>query len=387
MRVLVVMKRFSSGKDQIGENFGREVRLASELRRLGHKVTLLCADHVKKERISTSLDGMKVEIYPFGLLDVFKFLTAAKRMGDDNDVIFGTSHPLLGHIAHLAAKNGKPMVYDVRDNYDYYDFSNVPLLKKGPIPKLVNNHVLRSSSLVTCASPSLAEMVKKIRKGKGPVVVLPNGVDLNICRPVPKEKCRRLLGLPVHGKIITYSGGIRGVGVDLLIAAFRKLQGTLQRAQKTYGIKLMLIGDEIKKRYSPVAAASNSKIIVLGSMPYEKLLYCLNASDAFVIAYEENEFTKVMYTPYKLMDYMALNKPIVCTDVGEMRRMLKGHEQLICKPNDTEDMAAKIAAALRVGKVNYRKMLADFTWQRLGRKLNTAIRATFKNEQAEQYEQ
>jgi glycosyltransferase involved in cell wall biosynthesis len=79
------------------------------------------------------------------------------------------------------------------------------------------------------------------------------------------------------------------------------------------------------------------------------------------------------------MDYMALDKPIVCTDVGEMRKVLKGYEQLICKPGNAEDMAAKIEAALSIKKANYRERLADFTWQSLGQKLNTAIRAMFKN--------
>lgn len=86
-----------------------------------------------------------------------------------------------------------------------------------------------------------------------------------------------------------------------------------------------------------------------------------------------------MYAPYKLVDYMALNKPIVCTDVGEMRKMLKGHEQLVCRPNDAEDMAQKIMAALKTKKANYRERLKEFTWERLGEKLNDAIKAMFKN--------
>ena len=369
MKILVLMKRFSSGKDQITENFGREVRLFSELQKRGHEVTLLCTDHVRNERISTTLNGMKVEIYPFGMPGILKFFAAARNAAKENDIIVGTSHPLHGIIAAVVAK-GKPLIYDVRDNYETYDFTNIPLLKRGLIPRLVNNHVVRRSSLVTCASPELASIAGRHREG--PTLVITNGIDLKLYRPLDRNKCRKMLKLPPDDKIITYSGGIRGIGVDLLLKAFKKVH------EKDNSTRLMLIGDEIKSKYSDVASP-NDKIDVFASVPYERLLYYLNASDVLVVAYEKNEFTKVMYTPYKLMDYMALNKPIVCTDVGDMKKMLAGYEQLICRPNDSDDMAGKLLVALKTKKVNYRSKLNDFTWERLGARLDTAIRAMFKN--------
>ncbi|MBI2140893.1 glycosyltransferase [Candidatus Woesearchaeota archaeon] len=376
MKILVVMKRFSSGKDQIEENFGREVRLASELQRLGHQVTILCADQAKKEKATKKLNGMKVEICPFAIASITNFLAAAKRMAAENEIIVATSHPLLGLVAIAAAKK-RPVVYDVRDNYETYEFGNFPLLKTGIIQKLasrlVNNHVMRKSSMVTCASNILAHAALKARKGRGPVVTIPNGIDLQLYKPLPQEECRKLTDLPLNDKIITYSGGVRGAGIDTLIKAFNTVR------ERNKNAMLMLIGNEVKNKYSRAADASGGRIITVASVPYKALLYYLNASDVLVVAYEDNEFTRVMYTPYKLMDYMALDKPIVCTDVGEMRKVLKGYEQLICRPNDAGDMATKIEAALGMEKVNYRKMLADFTWQSLGKKLNTAIRATFKN--------
>ncbi len=381
MRILVVMKRFSSGKDQIAENFGREVRLASELQRLGHQVTILCADQAKKERATVKLNGMKVEICPFTILGMAKLFALVKRMAAESEVVVATSHPLLGMIAIAAAKK-RPVVYDVRDNYETYEFGSFPLLKAGIIQKLasrlVNNYVIRKSSLVTCASNILAHAALKARKGRGPVVTIPNGIDLQLYKPLPKEECRKLIGLPINDRIITYSGGIRGAGIDTLIRAFSIVREKDKRAM------LMLIGNDMVGKYSGAEAASGGRIATVASMPYEALLRYLNASDVLVVSYEDNEFTKVMYTPYKLMDYMALDKPIVCTDVGEMRKVLKGHEQLICKPNDAGDMAAKIVAALGMRQASYRKTLADFTWQRLGQRLNTAIRATFKNPAKEQ---
>ena len=80
MKILVLMKRFSSNKDQIKQNFGREVRLFSEIDKLGQTVTVLCADQQKKERLTTKLNGMNVEVYPFSLMGMGKFTAVARKM-------------------------------------------------------------------------------------------------------------------------------------------------------------------------------------------------------------------------------------------------------------------------------------------------------------------
>ncbi len=370
MKIFAIIKRFSSNKDQVKDNFGREVRLLSELQKRGHAITVLCADHITKERATTTLNNMKAQIYPFTILGLPEFIAAAKRMAAENDFTYATSHPLLGAVGHFASKaTGKRMAYDLRDNYEAYDFTSLPLLKRGAIPKFVNSHAIRNSALITCASPAIAEIAKK--KTKGAVAVITNGIDLDECKPMDTDRCRKKLGLPANAKIITYSGGIRGIGIDTLISAFKKVQATAKNAI------LMLIGNEIKQRYGSTADKS---IIVIGQMPYKDLIYYLNASDVLAIAYEKNEFTKVMYTPYKLMDYMALNKPIVCTDIGDMKKML-GDSKLACRPGDANDMARKIVAALKTRKTNTRSMLKDFTWKNLGKKLDQAIMATFKNEE------
>ena len=167
MKILLLMKRFSTNRDMIMENFGREVRLFSEINRLGQTITVLCADQVKKERKTTKLNGMLVEIYPFGMVHIPKFIAVARKTAAENDVVVGSTHSLLGYIAHLAAKtSGKKMVYDLRDNYETYNFTNMPLLKKGFLPKMVDEHVIRSCDLAVCVSESLQQKVAAQRKSK-----------------------------------------------------------------------------------------------------------------------------------------------------------------------------------------------------------------------------
>ena len=114
-------------------------------------------------------------------------------------------------------------------------------------------------------------------------------------------------------------------------------------------------------------------IITHGPIPYEKLPVPIGAVDVMVIPYKVTPFTEVMYTPYKLVDFMACNSTIVCTDVGEMKKLLP--KELVCRPNDKEALKKAILKALKHRKVNHRKTLVEqgLTWEKLGEKLNRII--------------
>ena len=113
--------------------------------------------------------------------------------------------------------------------------------------------------------------------------------------------------------------------------------------------------------------------IYLGSLPQKKVVYAINASDVLVIPYPKNIFTEVMFAPYKIVEFMACNKPIVITDAGEMRRHIKDKE-MIANAGDIEDLKEKIKYALKFENVNSRKAAMKFDWKNIARKLDEAIK-------------
>ncbi len=363
MKILLLMKRFSTNRDMIIENFGRETRLFSEIRRLGHTVTILCADQVKKERKTTKLNGMAVEIYPFGLANIFKFTAAATAMAADNEVVIGSTHPLLGYIAHLAAKRtGRKMVYDIRDNYETYNFTNLPLLKKGILPRMVNNHVIRSCDLAVCVSESLRSKIAERRKNK-PTVVVKNGVNTKFFRPLSKAICRRKLDILAKAPVIVYTGHIsKERGADKLIEAFTKI-----RAQKPEAILLM--SGQVDKDIN-----TKQEGIIYKELPRRKdVVVGINSADVAVVPQPENETTKYAF-PYKLMEYMACGVPVVATAIGDVKELLRDYPGSLAEPGNTEDLAYKITIALNnKKKVKYGRTVAEYTWEKLARKLNSEL--------------
>ena len=362
MKILLLMKRFSTNRDMIMENFGREVRLFSELSRLGQTVTVLCADQTRKERASTKLNGMRVEIRPFGIFDVLKFLRTARKMADDCDIVVGSTHPILGWVAHVAAAGKRKMVYDIRDNYETYNFTNMPLLKKGIIPSIVNNHVIKRCHLAVCVSESLQQKVAAQRKSK-PTVVVQNGVNTKFFRPLDKAACRKKLGLPQESTTIVYTGHIsKDRGADKLIEAFGKIR-------KAYPDAVLLLSGQVDKKINV-----NQEGIFYRELPKRKdVVLAINAGDVAVVSQPENETSKYAF-PYKLMEYMACGVPVVATAVGDVKKLLGDYPDTLAQPGNAEDLADKIIGTLKTGKkASYEGIVSQYTWEKLARKLNSEL--------------
>ena len=362
MKILVFTSRYTAGRDIINEDFGRQVRLFEQLSRLGHRIDFFCADYKKLENKNLDLHNLRIFIRPFKPLKLFSFLLELRKTIKNNkyDLIVGTSDPLWGVIGYFAAKKyGIKFVYDVQDNYAVYKSYKIPLFG------LFERHVTRNSDLVMCASNILENNVKKIRKKE--TIVIPNGVDTKIFRPLGRADSRKKLKLPPDAKIISYIGSIQRIqGVGILIKGFEEVRKEIKN------INLLIvgrIGTVVKENFD----LGREGMIYLGSLPQKKVAYAINASDVLVIPYPKNKFTEVMFAPYKLVEFMACNKPVVVTDAGEMHRHIKD-KRMVAKAGDIEDLKEKMRYALNLKEVNSRKAAMKFDWKNIARKLDKAIK-------------
>ena len=362
MKILVFTSRYTASRDIIDEDFGRQVRLFEQLAKLGHKIDFFCADYKKFENRNLELHHLRIFIRPFRPSRLFSFLLELGKMirNGNYDLIIATSDPLWGIIGYFAAKKYKiRFVYDIQDNYTIYKSYKMPFFG------LLERYATKNSDLVMCASNILENNVRKARKKK--TIVIPNGVDTKIFRPLGKSDSRKKLKLPADAKIISYIGSVQRIqGVGILIKAFEELREEIKK------INLLIagrIGTVVKENFD----LGKDGIIYLGSLPQDKVAYAINASDVLVIPYPKNKFTEVMFAPYKIVEFMACNKPIVVTDAGEMHKHIMDRK-MIAKAGDTEDLKEKIKYALKLRKVDSRKAAMEFEWENLARKLDKAIK-------------
>ena len=349
--------RYTATRDIINEDFGRQTRLFSSLKKLGHKIDFFVADYRKHENKDTELNGINVMIRPFGVFNFFDFI------GDLNnalkskkyDFLIATSDPLWGILGYFFAKKRKiKFIYDLHDNYETYSTYKIPFFG------CFDKHVIKNADIVTTVSHALKNKISNIRKKD--VFVIQNGVDLKLFKPMNELQCRKSLNLPKDAKIIAYAGSIQRMqGVDLVLEVFKELRKDIKN------LRLVVAGRFFRneKKYINL---NQDGIIYLKSLTQDKTAKLINAADVVIVPNPKNDFTEYCF-PYKVVEYMACNKPIVATRVGDVSMMLKKFPDSLCKPNDKEDMKGKIKNQLKINKKNYRKLAEKNSWNNIASKL------------------
>jgi glycosyltransferase involved in cell wall biosynthesis len=105
-----------------------------------------------------------------------------------------------------------------------------------------------------------------------------------------------------------------------------------------------------------------------GRVPDEEMLSALNTADVCVNPDIPNEMNEKS-TMNKIMEYMALAKPIVQYDLLE-GRFSAGDASLYARPNDIRDFASKIEQLLddpglrrRMGEWGHDRVVKELNWE------------------------
>jgi glycosyltransferase involved in cell wall biosynthesis len=220
-----------------------------------------------------------------------------------------------------------------------------------------------------------------LTRGKMPtdrVFVVRSGPSLERLKIIPP--------VPALKKGRAYLVGYVGVmgqqeGIQYLIGAAHHIVFTLKRTD----IQFVLVGGgpslEDFKTLATEKGLSNYMTFT-GRAPEQTLLEVLNTSDVCVNPDEVNPMNDKS-TMNKIVEYMALGKPIVQFDMTE-GRFSAGESSLYAKPNDAIDMAAKIVALLddptqreRMGQIGRARVENELAWPYEAPKLLAVYDALF----------
>ena len=365
MKILVLTSRYTATRDIIGEDFGRQTRLFSSLKKLDHNIDFLVADYRKHERKNVKLHGINVMVRPFGIFSFIKFIFELRNIVTKKkyDYLISTSDPLWGILGSMILYNTETgFVYDWHDNYETYKSYGIPFF--GWIDKIS----MKKADIVLTVSRALKDKLSRERMYD--IFVVQNGVDLDLFKPMGKMKCRYSLGLPKNAKIIAYAGSIQQrQGVDLLVKVFSKLKKEINN------LKLVVAGRFVAGHEGKIDLKQDG--IIHLSLNQQNVAKLINAADVAVVPNKDDEFTRYCF-PYKVVEYMACNTPIVATRLGDVELLLKDFKDSLCNADDERDMHGKIKIQLKKGKISYRKKLKDFTWDRIALTLDKILKEHLK---------
>lgn len=333
--------------------YTRAYFLARELVRRGHEVTVFCLSSSSRFKIRHSVvDGVPVVEFPnfltrpivlwgLGPLDIL--YRTAMLLKERFDIVHGFEYfpdvvwPII--ITHRL----KGYVF-VSDWADWFS-KGIELRRPGrhDWPARLIGHfedtTRRRADAVTTISTRLKQRAAGLGIAPDRLLHMTNGAPSDLILPIPKNEARAKLGIDPNAKIIGYLGG-HTPDLDLLIEPMVRLSQSMPQ------LRLMLIGNLEAHMYARFRQRGlEEKLIVPGWVPWEHMSLHLAAADVFVLTMRKNTYNEYR-CPGKIGDYMAAGRPLLASDVGEVRHIVREGGFGFCWDNSTTDFIDKLMLIL-----------------------------------------
>jgi glycosyltransferase involved in cell wall biosynthesis len=270
-------------------------------------------------------------------------------------------------VAALYKLLGKPFVYD---HHDLAPEMYLVRFRDGGSPLVHRMLVLLeqlscrlADHVITTNESQRAVEIERDRVSPDRITVVRNGPDLEILRPVePDPEVRRRADT-----VLGYIGSMGyHDGVDHLLRALAHLVHDFGR-RNTLAI---LVGDgdarpDLERLRRELDVEDHAWFP--GFVPYEQVSRYLCAADVCVVPDPSNAYND-RSTMIKVMEYMALGKPIVAFDLPE-HRITAQDAAVYVPPNDDLELARAIAAladdpqrCAEMGAAGRRRVEAELAW-------------------------
>ena len=245
---------------------------------------------------------------------------------EDIDVVVA-SHILAGYAAvKNAKKRGIPVIFDLKD---WYPDSAAVYYKNKLIKKILYSSVLyitltnlRESDVVTTVSPSLVEVLRTFEINP---ILITNGVDTSIFRPLSVAKGKRVLGYDEDDFVIGYVGSIeRWIDLETVLYAVKKLRDS------GIDVKLSIIGKRLFTDYEDEIQSLVRKLELEGCVkfhgfvPYNMLPKYIAGMDVCLIPFRRSPVSDVAL-PNKFFEYTACGKIILSTPLPDVIKINPGN--------------------------------------------------------------
>jgi glycosyltransferase involved in cell wall biosynthesis len=185
-------------------------------------------------------------------------------------------------------------------------------LKQLVYSKWIKRRAATFADRVVAVAPGLADAIGF----SGPVDVIPPGIDTERFRPLDREHSRKQLGLPQDVPIVFFPAS----------------------PSRGFGKGHALFQEAVASLRTPV------HVVTGGSIPPEDMPLYMNAADVVV------QTSLFEASPMVVKEALACDRPVVSTDVGDVRTVLQGLAGSFMCSREADDVAAKIESALSVGR-------------------------------------
>ncbi len=287
----------------------------------------------------------------------------------------------------VARQNRVPVVYEIRafwedaavDQGTHREWG----LRYRVIRALETRACRRADAVVTICEGLREDLVARGIPAEK-ITVVPNAVDPDELRPVARDPALRARwGVGEADFVVGFIGSFYHYeGLDLLLHALARLttavtgDGSRVTGGKRPHVRAVFIGggqEDERLRALARDLGVADRVVFAGRIPHTEVPAAYAACDALVLPRKSIRLTELV-TPLKPLEAMALNTPVIASDVGGHRELVRdGETGLLFPAGDPKALADRILAlardpdrAARLVKQGKRWVLAERTWRRNG---------------------
>jgi glycosyltransferase involved in cell wall biosynthesis len=216
--------------------------------------------------------------------------------------------------------------------------SDINLMARDPIIRLQLRWAFRRAAGVVAVSRALVDRMQELGLQHPHTLLVYNGIDKTVFRPLDRDAARAMLGLPVSKRRILYIGNLkRDKGVVDLLRAFQRL------ATELPDVDLEFVGagpaaDELGQ--SIAAAGLAARVHLRGARPHDEMPHWLAACDILCLP------SHAEGVPNVLVEAQASGRPVVASAVGGVPEVVRNGAGLLVPPREVDTLKGALVQAL-----------------------------------------
>jgi glycosyltransferase involved in cell wall biosynthesis len=368
--------------------YWRAFCLARELVRRGHQVTLMATSKQNRGKcITREEEGVELvetpDLFSGALRSGWDPWNTLRRIawlrGRKFDLVHAfESRPTVIFPALYIHNQGVPLVMDWADWFGKggsVEERPNPIVRAllRPVETFFENHYRTRAVRTTVICSALYEKAIQLGVPDETILRLPNGADINSRELYPVAEARLAVGLPPNEPVIGYVGTIFPKDAQLMVDAFEIVLRHLPSA------RLVIAG---YCRYDVRSGVSRPEnVIQTGFLDNRTLNQYLSSCDLFWLPLRDSNANRGRF-PYKLTDYMALNRPVVATTVGDIPEILNNEGIGLLSPDSAQPFAECTLQLLanpgqreEMGRKARKLAETRFSWKEISVELETLYQA------------
>lgn len=328
------------------------------------------------------------------MLSYLSFIPAAFYSGlraGKVDIVLVTSPPIFSVIPAivLAKLRGAKLVLDIRDLWpDEIVACGAARQDSLPIKAMgvIERWGYGASSLLSCTTRSFIETVVGRGVSPGKAMLIPNGADLELFRPLTPDNAL-VREYPFGNRFVVMYSGLLGIkhGLEVILEAAQLLRGEKN-------IVFFLLGRGAREAALACRAQEMGldNIIFGGERGVKDIPHLLARADVCLSALLPDAYLEKIIT-VKVFEYLACQKPVVASLAGETARVLQDSGGgMVVPPGDPRALAEAILSLYRdparcalMGQRGRRYVEENYSRSMWARRLEGALNSLDSNDRRE----